>query len=84
MAVAEAFDFLVLLKGMGDGAWGNVRAVYDREADVLYVNFSDPPEAAVDSEMDDAGVITRYAEDGRVVGYTYLEASQLVANSKPA
>jgi uncharacterized protein YuzE len=52
---------------------------YDEEVDVLYVSFSDPPETPNDSLEGEDGVITHYATDGRVVGYTYLNASELLA-----
>lgn len=46
---------------------------YDRDADVLYVNFQRPV-AADHSEMDDTDTIIRYQGD-RMVGFTILNAS---------
>lgn len=47
---------------------------YDREADVLYINFK-RPQKATDSEMLKSGILIRYRGD-QVVGLTILEASQ--------
>lgn len=47
---------------------------YDREADVLYINFK-KPQKATDSEMLKRGILIRYQGD-EVVGLTILEASQ--------
>jgi len=47
---------------------------YDREADVVYVNFKKPSHAT-DSELTDEDVILRY-EGEDLVGLTILQASQ--------
>ena len=52
----------------------NIWIDYDEEADVLYLNFTRPA-VADDSEMNEENTIVRYQE-GRVVGYTILHASQ--------
>ncbi len=52
-----------------DRAWYS----YDKEADVLYLNFKKPSHAD-DSELTDDDVIIRY-EKGEVVGITVLNAS---------
>ena len=46
---------------------------YDKEADVLYINYR-KPQRATDSEMLDNGVIVRYSGD-EIVGLTILDAS---------
>lgn len=46
---------------------------YDREADVLYINFKKPSHAT-DSELTDDDVIIRYEND-EVIGLTVLHAS---------
>ena len=46
---------------------------YDKEADVLYLNFKKPSHAD-DSELTDDDIIIRY-EKGEVVGITVLNAS---------
>ncbi len=47
---------------------------YDKEADVLYIDFK-RPQMATDSEMLDNGVLLRYREK-ELVGVTVLEASK--------
>ena len=47
---------------------------YDKEADVLYINFK-RPQKATDSEMLDNGVLLRYKND-ELVGITILEVSK--------
>jgi len=47
---------------------------YDKEADVLYVNFKKPSHAD-DSELTDDDIIVRY-EKGQIVGITILNASK--------
>jgi uncharacterized protein YuzE len=47
---------------------------YDKEADVLYINFK-RPQKATDSEMTKKGILLRY-RDNELVGITILDASQ--------
>jgi len=47
---------------------------YDKEADVLYINFKKPSHAD-DSELTDDDVIIRY-ERGKIIGITILNASK--------
>lgn len=47
---------------------------YDKEADVLYINFK-KPQKATDSEMLKSGILIRY-RGNEVVGLTILDASQ--------
>jgi uncharacterized protein YuzE len=47
---------------------------YDKEADVLYINFK-KPQRATDSEMLKNGIIIRYKNED-VVGLTILDASK--------
>ncbi len=49
---------------------------YDAEADVLSIDFSNPPEGAVDSELTEDDVVVRYGEGDGVVGLTVLNASR--------
>jgi len=46
---------------------------YDKEADVLYINFKKPSHAD-DSEITDDDIIIRY-QKGEIVGITILNAS---------
>lgn len=47
---------------------------YDREADVLYINFK-RPQKATDSEMTKEGILLRY-KGKELVGITILDASK--------
>jgi len=47
---------------------------YDREGDVLYINFK-RPQRATDSEMLKNGILFRYRDD-ELVGITILDASK--------
>ena len=49
---------------------------YDKEADVLYINFKKPSRAD-DSELTDDDIIIRY-EEGEIIGITILNASKRV------
>lgn len=73
MAVAEIYDYLKLLPSVKQSPQGLVWMSYDREADVLYVNYRKPSHAT-DSELTDDDVIVRYEGDD-VVGFTILHAS---------
>lgn len=50
--------------------------VYDAEADVLYIDFDNPPNSAADSELTEDDILIRYGEDDAVVGMTVLDASK--------
>lgn len=47
---------------------------YDKEADVLYINFK-RPQKATDSEMNKDGILLRYRGE-ELVGMTILDASR--------
>ncbi|MCX6154127.1 MAG: DUF2283 domain-containing protein [Candidatus Kapabacteria bacterium] len=46
---------------------------YDKEVDVLYINYM-KPQRATDSEMLDNGVLIRYRDED-IIGITILDAS---------
>ncbi|MFH1863298.1 MAG: DUF2283 domain-containing protein [bacterium] len=70
-----AIDDLLRLSLLGDSRlWVD----YDKEADVLYINFGKPKEA--DNSFQEAGVITRKNGD-KIVGVTVLNASKYSSNS---
>jgi len=50
--------------------------VYDAEADVLYIDFSHPPQSAEDSELTNDDIVIRYDAVNAIVGLTILNASQ--------
>jgi uncharacterized protein YuzE len=54
--------------------YSRIWTVYDKEADVLYLNFKNPSHAD-DSELTGDDLIIRY-EKGSVVGITVLNASR--------
>jgi uncharacterized protein YuzE len=49
---------------------------YDEEADVLYINFTYPPNA-VEHEEDEQGIIKNYDEHGNLTGITIISAKRL-------
>ena len=53
---------------------------YDKEADVLYLNFNKPNHAD-DAELTDEDIIIRY-EKNKIVGITILHASKRTNLSK--
>lgn len=73
MAIKELSDYLRLLPRVKDTPEGTVWLTYDRDVDVLYVNYK-KPSVATDSEMTDDDVIVRYDGD-EIIGMTILHAS---------
>jgi len=68
-SIKEAVDDLLKLFSIGRRKlWVD----YDKEADVLYVNFDEPQKA--DNAREEKGVITR-TRKGKIVGLTVLNAS---------
>ena len=49
--------------------------VYDYEADVLYIDFYNPPYSSDDTELTDNDIVIRYSEQDEIVGFTILHAS---------
>lgn len=74
MAVANIREFLKLVPAVQQTPDDYLWVSYDREADVVYVNFKKPSHAT-DSELTDDDVILRY-EGEDLVGLTILHASQ--------
>lgn len=74
MAVADIREFLKLVPAVRQTPEDYLWVSYDREADVVYVNFKKPSHAT-DSELTDEDVILRYEGDD-LVGLTILHASQ--------
>ncbi len=73
MAILNPADLLALLPALRNAPGGALWSSYDREADVLYVNFRNPSEAD-DAELRDDDIIVRYDGDD-LVGVTILHAS---------
>ncbi len=72
MEAVEARNVLNLVPELLDVLYSRIWAVYDKEADVLYLN-SKKPSHADDSELTDDDLIIRY-EKGAVIGITVLNA----------
>lgn len=73
---AEAQDylkFLPLLQGLPKRPF---LLLYDAEADVLYIDFYNPPKSSEDSELTDDDIVIRYTDGEEIVGLTILNASQ--------
>ena len=77
MAAAEIERILTLVPRLLEIPHRRIWMTYDKEADVLYVNFKKPSHAD-DSELTDDDIIIRY-EKGQIVGITILNASKRVA-----
>lgn len=74
MAVANIAEFLKLVPAVQQTPEDYLWMSYDREADVVYINFK-KPSYATDSELRDDDVILRYEGDD-LVGLTILHASR--------
>lgn len=57
-----------------------ILADYDLEADVLYINFTYPPEA-VEHDKDERGLIRNCDERGDVVGISVISVSRFAKRS---
>ncbi|NQE45927.1 hypothetical protein C5S31_07895 [ANME-1 cluster archaeon GoMg2] len=74
MAAVEVKRMLNLVPELLEVPYSRIWTSYDKEADVLYINFKKPSHAD-DSELTDDDVITRY-EKGEIVGITIFNASK--------
>lgn len=74
MEAVEVKKILTLVPELLEVPYSRVWSAYDKEADVLYINFKKPSHAD-DSELTDDDVIVRY-EKGEVIGLTILNASK--------
>jgi uncharacterized protein YuzE len=73
MAIRDMQPYLSIVPAVKQTPQQAVWVAYDREADVLYVNFT-LSNQATDSEMTDDDIIVRY-HDNEVIGYTILHVS---------
>lgn len=80
MEAVELKKVLILVPELLDVPYSRVWSAYDKEADVLYINFKKPSHAD-DSELTDDDVIIRY-EKGDVIGLTVLNASKRKAKHR--
>jgi len=74
MGVIEVEKALGLVPELLEMPHTRIWTAYDKEADVLYINFKKPSHAD-DSELTDDDIIIRY-EKGEVIGITILNASK--------
>jgi uncharacterized protein YuzE len=81
MAVAAIDTYIALIPALREAPHGYIWSSYDREADVLYINFKKPA-IATDSELRDDDIIIRYEGD-EIIGLTVLHASQRPAPVTP-
>ncbi len=71
-AIDEVMDMIPHLTSM---PYRKIWVDYDEEADILYINFTYPPEA-VEHEEDEEGIIRNYNERGDLAGITIIAASR--------
>ena len=76
MAAIEIEKMLTLVPQLLEIPHSRIWTTYDKDADVLYVNFKKPSRAD-DSKITDDDIIVRY-EEGQIVGITILNASKRV------
>lgn len=74
MGTVEVKKILTLVPELLEVPYSRIWTSYDKEADVLYINFKKPSHAN-DSEFTDEDLIIRY-EKGEIVGITVLNASR--------
>jgi len=76
MAISEIQPYLMMLPTIQRAPQHAIWVAYDRDADVLYINFTHDTHAN-DSELTDDDIIIRYNGD-EVIGYTVLHVSTRV------
>lgn len=74
MAVKELRQILQAVPDLLNIPYEHLWSTYDKEADVLYLNFRKPSHAD-DCELTDDDIIIRY-EKSKVIGITILHASK--------
>ena len=74
MGIVEVEKVLGLVPELLEIPRARIWTTYDKEVDVLYINFKKPSHAD-DSELTDDDIIIRY-EKGEVIGVTILNASK--------
>lgn len=74
MAIKEVQQILRVVPDFLHLPFDRIWSTYDKQADVLYLNFK-RPSYADDSEITDNDIIIRY-EKGHMIGMTILHASK--------
>lgn len=71
----ETLDYLKFVPIVKDLPKRPFLLLYDPEADVLYIDFHNPPKSADDSELTEDDIVIRYGDADEIVGLTILHAS---------
>ena len=71
----ENLNYLKLVPVLNTLPKRTFQAVYDHEADVLYIDFYNPPQSSDDAELTDDDIVIRYSDKDEIVGFTILHAS---------
>jgi uncharacterized protein YuzE len=71
----EALNYLKLVPLVQQLPKRPFSLLYDAEADVLYIDFYNPPRSSDNAELTDNDVIIRYGDREEIVGLTVLHAS---------
>ncbi len=74
MRTSEIRKILNLVPKLLEIPHSKIYTIYDKEADVLYINFKKPSHAD-DSELTENDIIIRY-EKQEIIGITVLNASK--------
>jgi uncharacterized protein YuzE len=74
MEATEVERIIPLIPELLEVPHSRIWTSYDKDADVLYINFKKPSHAD-DSELTDDNILIRY-EKGEIVGITILNASK--------
>jgi len=74
MGTAELKKILTLVPELLEVPYARIWTSYDKDADVLYINFKKPSHAD-DSNLTDDDLIIRYEKE-EIVGITVLNASK--------
>lgn len=72
----ETLDYLKFVPLVKDLPKRSFLLLFDPEADVLYIDFYNPPKSSEDSELTDDDIVIRYGDTDEVVGLTVLHTSK--------
>ncbi len=78
----ESLSYLKFVPLLRDLPKRHFSLLYDAEADVLYIDFYNPPVSSDDTELTDDDVVIRYADNDEVVGLTVLHAGDRSLSAK--
>ena len=72
--IEESLNYLRFVPLLQDLPKRPFSMLYDAEADVLYIDFFNPPVSSDDTELTDDDIVIRYGDGDTVVGLTVLHA----------